>query len=459
MNLIYKTTYQNISTKKGYEAFISQMERTKALKKPYFNYLRNTSYYSNSSRDINMFYELEYDLSEVGRAMDTESYLAISFSKKINLLLKNGFTIIGKNEKNVEYIKQRLKEICYMSKTDVFNFVKSILANLIIFHNAFIAKVRNESASTGLKKKMIPVAGLFVLPPESMKLKVDKMGEVLMWRQQVNHTDYRDFSPSNIYHITYNQRSGFNAGVPVLEYCRDDILALRRIEESIETLIHKMLFPILHLKVGTDQHPAITELEDGSSEIERAKRLLQTIEDSGGLATSHRYELKSIGSESKALRVEAYLNHFKTRVFAALGMSGMDFGEGMNTGKATGSVLSQTLIDNIKSYKVVLENWFNEYLFKDLLCETKQYNYPYEIPEEDEVYIKFSEIDSETKIKMESHTSNMFNNNLLTYKEARELMNLPIEVDEKELNFNKFKQKEDPLQSNIAKPKNQYENK
>ena len=128
-------------------------------------------------------------------------------------------------------------------------------------------------------------------------------------------------------------------GTPPLEPVKDDILALRRIEESIETLIYKSLFPIIHVKVGTDQNPAQT-LRDGTSEVAAMSSVLRELDDSGGVVTSERVEIKSIGAESLALRVESYLNHFQERVMIGLGVSSTDLGIGDSSGKATGIVIS-----------------------------------------------------------------------------------------------------------------------
>jgi hypothetical protein len=37
---------------------------------------------------------------------------------------------------------------------------------------------------------------------------------------------------------------------------KDDIFALRRLEENVELLFINQLFPLFHIKVGTEQAPA-----------------------------------------------------------------------------------------------------------------------------------------------------------------------------------------------------------
>ena len=41
---------------------------------------------------------------------------------------------------------------------------------------------------------------------------------------------------------------------------------------------------------------------------------MQELDDYGGVTTNERVEIKAIGAESLALRVEAYLEYFKDRV-------------------------------------------------------------------------------------------------------------------------------------------------
>ena len=143
---------------------------------------------------------------------------------------------------------------------------------------------------------------------------------------------YRNFEVENIQHIFFNRRPGFTMGTPPLEPVKDDILALRRIEECVEKLIYKNLFPIMHVKVGTEKMPAQI-LRDGTREVDIATEYLSKMEEDGGITTNERVEIKAIGAESLALRVESYLTYFKNRVYAGLGMSGIDFGEGGSTTK------------------------------------------------------------------------------------------------------------------------------
>ena len=212
-------------------------------------------------------------------------------------------------------------------------------------------------------------------------------------------------------------------GTPPLEAVKDDILALRRIEESIETLIYKSLFPIIHVKVGTDKNPA-KQFPDGTSEVDIASRYLKNIEDDGGIVTSEKIDISAIGAESLALRVEGYLDHFKERVFIGLGMSAIDFGVGDGSGRATGEVLSESLKESVMSYQDTFQTFISECIIAELLYESGKYRAPYLIPEKDKVYLEFNDLDIATKIKIESHELNKMTQGLQSVNETRTLSGL-----------------------------------
>jgi len=155
--------------------------------------------------------------------------------------------------------------------------------------------------------------------------------------------------------------------------------------------------------------------------------------DNGGVTTSERTKITSIGAESLALRVESYLEHFKKRVYSGLGMSAIDFGEGDKTGKATGEVLSGSLRDSVITYQLVIEDMVSGDIFNELLLESDKYKNNYIIPLKDQVFFKFHDVDPTTRIKKESHVLNKMSSGILTTNEARD------ELDYDPLSYNDLK--------------------
>ena len=389
----------------------------------------------NSVSNYTEFTPHEYDLYEYSRIIDTEAIVYKAFERKKSLMFKNGYLLTSDSDDNISYIKQRLKEFHYVSGKSFEGFVEELAYNLIMFHNAYVLMYRDLDKSTGESisvgdEEIEPLAALFNMPTESIERKLKDDGSVSRYKQKISYTKYRTFSPKIIRHLTYNKRPGFTMGTPPLEAVKDDIIALRRIEESVETLIYKSLFPIIHVKVGTETHPATT-LRDGSSEVSAMSKVLKEIDDSGGVVTSERVEIKSIGAESMALRVESYLEYFKNRVMIGLGVSTTDLGIGDSSGKATGSIISQTLKEAVIDMQRVVARFITEEIFSDLLVESGKYKAKYMIPEEDMVTLSFNSVDHDSQIKIESHWLNLANSKMISQSELRALIGKrPMSDDE-----------------------------
>ena len=389
----------------------------------------------NSVSNYTEFTPHEYDLYEYSRIIDTEAIVYKAFERKKSLMFKNGYLLTSDSDVNISYIKQRLKEFHYVSGKSFDGFVEELAYNLIMFHNAYVLMYRDLNKSTGEPisvgdEEIEPLAALFNMPTESIERKLKDDGSVSRYKQKISYTKYRTFSPKIIRHLTYNKRPGFTMGTPPLEAVKDDIIALRRIEESVETLIYKSLFPIIHVKVGTESHPATT-LRDGSSEVSAMSKVLKEIDDSGGVVTSERVEIKSIGAESMALRVESYLEYFKNRVMIGLGVSTTDLGIGDSSGKATGSIISQTLKEAVIDMQRVVARFITEEIFSDLLVESGKYKAKYMIPEEDMVTLSFNSVDHDSQIKIESHWLNLANSKMISQSELRALIGKrPMSDDE-----------------------------
>lgn len=365
----------------------------------------------------------EYDLYEYSRLIDTEAIAYKAFERKKSLIFKNGYEISSLNDENAEYIRQRLREFKYVSGVSFESFLEELVYNLIIFHNAYCLFYRNQDKTTAdvrnvNGKEIQPLAAVFNFPTESIERDIASNGDVLKYRQRIDYNSYKIFQAKDVKHLTYNKRSGFTMGTPPLEPVKDDILALRRIEESVETLIYKSLFPIIHVKVGSNDNPAKT-LRNGQSEVSLMTNVLKEIDDYGGVVTSERVEIKAIGAESMALRVETYLKHFLERVMIGLGVSSTDLGVGDSSGKATGEVISQTLKEAVTDMQRVIARFITEELFTELLVESGKYEAKYLVPEEDIVYLSFNNLDRDAQIKIESHYLNLANSGMITQKEFR----------------------------------------
>jgi hypothetical protein len=380
------------------------------------------SYSATRGRGRGNFLESEYDLAQIGRIRDTESYVSQAFDKKVALMFKEGFTFVGKNPKTIKYIKQRFAQIARASGVSTIELLRNLGSNLIQKSNAFLVKVRKEEASGGkihrdfiFNKELKPIAGYFPIPAETMN--VDQEGyKIRKWEQKLPDGYYKDFMPEDIIHIHFNRKDGFIFGTPTLIPVIDDIRALRKIEENIELLIYQNLFPLFQFKVGTDARPAgLTET--GEREIDVIRREIQYMPSEGGIVTDHRSDIQVIGAEGRALRAEKYLEHFKRRVIAGLGISSVDLGDGDTSNRSTADNMSRNLIDSVKDFQQILESCVDQLIINELLLES---TFKEDVLNEDnQVHLKFKEIDITTQIKKEAHYADQFNKDILYHDEAR----------------------------------------
>lgn len=421
--LVYDEKGKSLS--KVGKAYYGKGEANPYLPNPTLNnyiFKRGNFQYSLSTKSF------EYDFADTNRIIDTESIVSSLFRKKKVSILKNPPILKSTNNKNTEYIKKRLSEMEYVSGVLFSEFLETVVESLVNYHNVFILVHRNELSSSGLPHDGIrPIASLFVLSPTRLSPISNDLGEVIGYAYKgLNSSQTATFfNKSDIYHLYTDKKIDLSVGTPPLEAVKDDILSLRQIEESLERLVYKNASPLLHAKVGTDKQPA-GKLPDGTTEIDYYNNLIQDMEDDGGLTTSHRVEIKLLGAESQALRLEQPLSYFKNRVLAGLKASMLDIGEADSISTAGADAISKVLKEDIESYQKELERFFTHKIFNDLLLEASWYKNTPRIEEKDKVEFKLLKPNADDAIKIESHLANLVRYGLLSPEEFSKETGRPL---------------------------------
>lgn len=309
------------------------------------------SYHVSRDQGRGSFMPSEYDLAEVGRIEDTDSYVRQSFDKKVALMFKEGWDIVGPNRRVIKYIKTRFAQIAKASGIPTKQLLREVGSGMIRKSNTFIIKARKTEASGGAvrrvpgeRKLLKPVAAYFIAPAETMEYE-SSGNKITKWRQRMPDGEIKEYSPKDVIHFYFDRKEGFVFGTPSIVPVVDDIRALRKIEENIELLIYQHLFPLFQYIVGTPEAPA-GMTEAGEYEIDVIKREIQYMPTEGGIVLPERHRIEAIGAEGRALRAEGYLEHFKKRVFAGLGISAVDVGEGETANRACYSEDTETLTDS-----------------------------------------------------------------------------------------------------------------
>ena len=385
----------------------------------------------------------EYDLSEIGKIEDCDSFVRQAFKKKIGLMFKEGFEFGGANKHTVRYVKIRFAQIARASNIPTIELAKRIGSSLVRVSNAFVIKVRDEKASGGKKRTLLngrtlkPVAGYFPAAPETMRADMDQQtGRIIRWRQMLPDGQYKEFPPEDVVHFYIDRREGFLFGIPTIVPAIDDIRALRQLEENVELLLYQNLFPLFHYIVGTETAPA-GYAESGESEIEVVQEQIRLMPSEGVIVTPERHRIEAVGAEGRALRAEGYLDYFKKRVLAGLGVSQVDMGDGDTTNRATANTLSRQLVDSVKDIQDAIEAQIDHEMISELLLESTFGERV--LDEENMVHLKFAEIDIQNKMDQEEHHLKMFEGSALTYDEfrkeiGREPILLPITADDQDPN-------------------------
>ena len=456
MSLILKTNIE----KSGYsiQDSVNAMSLRK-IKTPNYRYMMHRL----AGFSPEEYTDMEYDLSEHARIIDTEAIVASIFKKKRQMILKNGYQINSKSNRNLNYIKKRLDELEFVTSQSFREFLGEVVENMVNFNNAFILKFRKEETSSGLlreedNKELKPIAGLYVLASPTIDTATHpKTGQIVKYRHRISEYYSRQFRPLDIYHIYENKRVGITIGTPSAEAVKDDIFLLRSIEQATESLINRHANPLMHIQVGTKESPA-RMLGDGVSEVDLYADIIDKLPEEGGVSTPHRVSIKYLGAESQALRLEEYLNYFKKRVFIGLGASEVDLGSGTGVSGGSAEVVSQPLKDDIRAYQATIENYISNYIFNELLLESPMYKGKQWIPVEERVILSFLEPDLDKRIKVESHYLQLFLSGLITKEAAVKRMAFDVEdINHEELfqnpNTNSVRSS---ISNNIISPKNQH---
>ena len=385
------------------------------------------------------WFKPEYSLEELQIAQDTDSYIFKAIQKKVNRFTLAGYEIVGNDEESLTYIKNRLREIELVSGQPLKLLLSTLASDLSRYSNCIWVKVRNKNASSGklrnsFGKELEPVAGYYCLPFETLWFKVKKNGELKKIMQEVPGTGARrEFAPEDIVHFFTNKKPGFTMGTPELLPVLEDVALLRRLEESVEDMINANLNPLFHYKVGNDLNPERVG-PDGVRETDLVRQTIEYMPSGGVFVSDHRHEIEAVGSEGKALKIQEYIDYFKKRVFAGLGVSPIDMGEGDTANSSTANNLSKVAIQDVEALQENIKVFFDAFIINELLLEG---GFVDSITDESKsVSIKFGTVDKEEKAKEENQTIQLWLNNLVNETEARKRLGMhPVKEEDRKLSY------------------------
>jgi hypothetical protein len=377
-----------------------------------------------------------FDFDRIIQAVDTDSYAKQAFSKYKELFWKEGWNIVSENSEARGYILQRIDFMEAAMKRPFQDFLTDVADQLVKFGNVFIVKARGDlqeyfpsPLNTGDNQK--PLIGYYIIPTERVEIMRNKNNKVLWYRQRTDMTGLgsTDMSPKwkadDVIHISTDRKPGRVFGTPFVVSAIDDLIALRQIEEDIQNLVHRELFPLYKFKVGTNDQPATDE------ELDKAANEIEGLRSEGALVMSNRHDVEVLGADGNVLDASKYLDHFKERVAIGLGVYPHHLGMTSNASQAMTDRLDRALYDKIKEYQRKFEDSMRLFVLNDLLIEGGFD--PYTNPEVDGVsdrcYFKFSEIDSDTEVKKGAYVIQKVLAGIQTIPEGRLELGMKPDMD------------------------------
>lgn len=391
------------------------------------------------------FEEAPYDLDRVIKAADTDSFVRQAFNKYRELLWKEGWDIVGENDEAVDYLRERIDYMELAMGRSIDDLWDEISDQLVKFGNCFIAKSRGDLSPffpgtiNALNDKSQPIVGYYIIPAETVVIQRNNRNKPIAYRQRIegavsgfgrNVTNQPTWPASEVIHLAIDKKPGRAFGTPFMVSVMDDVIALRQMEEDIQNLVHKELFPLYKYKVGTEMHPAEPE------EIDNAIMELENLRSDGGLVLPERHDVDIVGSKGAALEATGYLEHFVNRVVVGLGLSPHHLGVMMNGGnRSVTDRLDVALYDKVKKYQRYLSSMIRIKIFTELLIEGgfDPISNPKIRGISDRCEFQFKEIDVDTQVKKENHALQKWTQNAITMEELRLELGLEQEVDEDRL--------------------------
>jgi len=359
------------------------------------------------------------DLKMIKNAVNTEPYIERAVLTYSQLLFKAGYSIVSNNDDAARYVRQRLNMMSFATGTPIDILFQQIGQDLVTFSNAFLIKSRVDSSQLGgIQAQGVfdtnPVGGYFRVDPSTIQIKRDKTGAIKSYQQQ-SGSNTKKFKPTDVIHLYVNKFGGDAFGTPIIQPVLEDVKLLRKIEGNVTQLIYRFAMPLYQMKIGLPQ-PGMQATE---REISEAKTAVEQMNADGIMVTNEATEFKAIGAEGTALDASKYLQYFEQRVITGLNMSMAMMGRGGNASDADS--MEAQVHNMVKFYQQTFAIMIENFMFNELLMEG---GFSPVGGEDDVVNFRFKEINTETRVKMDTHALNLYQGNLITLQEARQMLGI-----------------------------------
>lgn len=355
------------------------------------------------------------DLTQIGQAYYSDSYISRAINKIIGLMFKAGWSFSSLNKEALSYIETRFRLMEESTGIKTNELLRELGLNYVLYGNGILVKTRGSENMAGLTYQGYyesePVNGLFVANPEYFSIVRDDNGNTEGYNVGEDNSAVQ-FGKYDILHMTYQKPSGLSFGVPYITNTIRDVLVLRQIEQTVTNILYRNLHPLQTYTVGL----AEPGFEAREGEIEEVVENIQNASLDSMFVLPERHSIKSVSTDY--LDANGYLKYFRQRVFTGLGVSESTMGVGDTANRSTSDNQSSDLIDLVKDFQQNFAYQFQK-LVDEILFEG---GYDPTLNEDDRVEFVFTEIEHGTKIARENHEIQKFLQNTQGLNQTRQNM-------------------------------------
>jgi len=369
----------------------------------------------------------EFNWDDLWLAYQSDGYIHRAVNRYRMLVLGRGVKIEAP-PRIQRYLDERFRIMKSVNGLGWDDLLRVAALDYVLFGNAFMIRAGSSQirAVYGYRiNTQRATAALYPVSPRMLRPVFSPAGEVVAWQLYVRTSRAghvvppKEFNSREVLHLHYNRGSEYVFGTPLLLCVLEDVRALRQIEEDILRLLHKFANPLLVINT-----PDALGYGDGiRADMTELANVINQMAEDGFLVLMPGQDVRMLGAESVALRMEGYLDSFKRRVFSGLGMSAnmlADESEPLERQVELERQIRDTVTD--------IQHQFGQHLLDQVIGVLLQEAGI----ETDEVSLVFDLPDQQAWLRFEQAVANLYALNLITRDEARKRSGLTEPFDEKD---------------------------
>lgn len=382
------------------------------------------------------FEDSPVDLSEIGRAYHSDSYIRRAVDKIVGLMFKSGWSFNSLNQEALDYVETRFRLMEESTGLSTEELLREAGMNFVLYANSPFVKTRGQENLGGLNASGYyggdPISGIFPAPPEFFQVLRDEFGNIEGYNVSGDGAGSNvEFTIEDVSHLTYHKPTGRAYGIPYIDSVIDDVLILRQLEKNVARLVYRNIFPLQSYVVGLPE----AGFESTPEEIEEVRAMIEDATLDSIFVMPERHKLVSASNGSSTIDVNNYLRYFRQRVFTGLGVSESTMGIGDSSNKSTSDNQSSDLIDLVKDFQQTFAAEFQREIVNEILFEG---GFDPTINKEERVQFRFVEIEQSAKIARENHEMQKFLSNMQSLDKTLNRMDYEPETDYSHFYFNLF---------------------